>query len=168
MFLADRDRRRCKRNPPHDGVSSHLMPACWVWGRPCGRRGDGASVISRRCTVELSAQSRRAQQLSRTSIRVGARSRRHHSSRAACDRAPVNAVTICGFNKRRTSLRQMPNMARPAGCRWRRAIAGRMPTPQRRRASLTWPGAHARRTIVRSRTEQGPALAPIRRCRLST
>ena len=86
--------------------------------------------------------------------------------RGARDRAPVNAFTLSGLNKRRTSLRQTPDMARPTGCRWRRAIAGPMSTRARRRAPALV--VHAICKILCRGTERGPACAPIRRCRPST
>jgi len=70
------------------------------------------------------------------------------------------------LNNRHTSLRRMPDMARPTGCRWRPAV--RVSLRERRRACPPRLALQAGRTFVRGRTGHGHALAPIRRCHRST
>lgn len=155
--------------PSFEALDAEVFTETGHFGGPNSPRGKQARTGRKECEAVhkfrcfcWTASSTR--QLPRMSIRGRARWRHHPVCRAARGRAPVTTFTVSGLNKRRTSLRQMPDMAKPTRCRWRRGIAGPMSMRERRRAPSPSLVVHATRKIVRSRPEQGPAFAPIRRC----
>jgi hypothetical protein len=126
---------------PHAGLRA--------WGRPCARRGDGASVISRRRTDGRSAQSSSARRLPRMSIRGRARVRHHPMSRVARDRAPGSARGVPVFGKCQPWPSQLVVVG---GARSR----GRCPCP--RDAERACPGSRSTRYAKSSAAELNEVL----------